>query len=45
MNSTQSGPHFPVQHQSLSLDIKVPVLMQKVLNFVAFSQIKRIWLI
>ncbi|KAL5683010.1 hypothetical protein ACJX0J_009395, partial [Zea mays] len=22
MNSTQSGPHFPVQHQSLSLDIK-----------------------
>nr|ACG40078.1 hypothetical protein [Zea mays] len=22
MNSTQSGPHFPVQHRSLSLDIK-----------------------
>ncbi|XP_008661665.1 uncharacterized protein [Zea mays] len=22
MNTTQSGPHFPVQHRSLSLDIK-----------------------
>jgi len=29
MNSAQSGAHFPVQHRSLSLDIKVPVFLQQ----------------